>query len=202
MTVSLYNGETAELNCTSLADSDEILINLKWNSSPKKQNSVLNKLGIFKGTDLDIGCFFELKNGKKGVIQALDESFGALKRPPYVALDRDDRTGMSETGETLIINGGKISEIKRILVYAFIYKGAAHWKQADATVTVKCPRAEDIVIKTDSFKSRKKMCGLVLFENIDGENLSVQKIAKLYNGHFSLDRAFDWGLSWEHGHKQ
>lgn len=202
MTRNLHNGEKTELKCGSLTDSDKILINLKWNSNPKTTNSVLNKFRLFKGTDLDLGCFFELKNGKKGVIQALDESFGALKKPPYISLDFDDRTGTSETGENLIINGGKISEIKRILVYAFIYQGAAHWKQADATVTVKCPNSEDIVIKTDSFKSRKKMCGLVLFENIDGENLSVQKIAKLYNGHFSLDRAFDWGLSWEHGHKQ
>lgn len=197
----MLSGDKVSLKHGSFTDSDEILINLKWNSEPKNHNALFKKLGLCKGIDLDLGCFYELKNGKKGVIQALDEFYGSLKKLPYISLDFDDRTGMSDSGENLKINGSKISSIKRIVVFAFIYKGVAHWKQADATVTVKYPGADALVIKMDSFKSRKKMCGLLLFENIDDETFGIEKIMKFYSGHSTLDRAFDWGLSWKHGRK-
>ena len=41
-----------------------------------------------------------------------------------MALDGDDRTGASAAGENLRINGAKIPEIQRVLVYTFIYEGA------------------------------------------------------------------------------
>ncbi|MGO0916362.1 GPR endopeptidase, partial [Clostridioides difficile] len=37
----------------------------------------------------------------------------------------------------LRINGNKIKDIKRILIYAFIYEGVANWSEADGIVTIK-----------------------------------------------------------------
>ena len=92
-----------------------------------------------QGIDLDLGCLFELKDGRKGVVQALGNAFGSLNQPPYIALDGDDRTGAVTTGENLRIDGNQIALFKRILVYTFIYEGVANWQQADATVTIKYP---------------------------------------------------------------
>lgn len=70
-----------------------------------------------------------------------------------------------------------------------------------ATVTIKYPEAEDIIVKMDDYNSNKIMCGLVLLENINDETFSVEKIVQFYNGHSSLDKAFKWGLNWKPGRK-
>ena len=124
-----------------------------------------------------------------------------MSQVPYVSLDGDDRTGESTDGENLRINGDKVSEIKRILVYTFIYEGVANWQQADAIVTIKYPGADDIIVKMDSYNSDETMCALALFENQNDETFSVEKLIKFFPGHTALDNAFGWGLKWVKGKK-
>ena len=77
----------------------------------------------------------------------------------------------------------------------------ANWKQADATVTLKYPGAEDLIVKMDTFNSSDRMCGLALLENVNDETFSVEKIVQFYPGHEALDRAFGWGMRWQAGRK-
>jgi len=199
MAISLEKGKKINLKKTSAAGLGEILINLNWNASPKGFLSGL--LGSKKGIDLDLGCLFELKDGRKGAVQALGNAFGSLNYPPFIALDGDDRTGQVVSGENLRINGDRIAEIKRVLVYTFIYEGIANWKQADATVTIKYPGAEDIIVKMDEYDSKDIMCGLVLLENQNDETFSVEKLVRFFDSHPSLDRAYGWGMNWQAGRK-
>ncbi|MBQ3010256.1 MAG: TerD family protein [Oscillospiraceae bacterium] len=201
MAVNLEKGRKVNLQKSSQKQLGEILINLNWNAKPAKRGLLSGLLGGNKPIDLDLGCLFELKNGQKGTVQALGNAFGSLDRAPYIALDGDDRTGAVATGENLRINGNMISQIKRVLVYTFIYEGVANWQQADATVTIKYPGAEDIIVKMDTFNSSLGMCGLVLFENVNDETFSVEKIVQFYRGHRDLDAAFNWGLRWVAGSK-
>ena len=199
MAISLEKGKKVSLTKTSSAGLGEILINLNWNSSAKGLLSGL--LGSKKGIDLDLGCLFELKDGRKGAVQALGNAFGSLNYPPFIALDGDDRTGQAISGENLRINGNQIAQIKRVFVYTFIYEGVANWKQADATVTIKYPGAEDIVVKMDEYDSKDIMCGLVLLENQNDETFSVEKLVRFFDSHLSLDRAYGWGMNWKAGRK-
>lgn len=200
MSISLEKGKKVNLQKKSDSGLGEILVNLNWNSKPQKQGFLSNLFGG-SGIDLDLGCLFELKDGSKGCVQALGNAFGSLSRPPYIALDGDDRTGAVATGENLRINGNKITEFKRILVYTFIYEGVANWKQADATVTIQYPGAEDLIIKMDTYNSTDKMCGLALLENVDDTTFSVEKIVQFYQGHQMLDQAYHWGMRWQAGRK-
>ncbi|MDE6788212.1 MAG: TerD family protein [Ruminococcus sp.] len=169
----------------------EILINLNW-KQPK---------GFFaKPIDLDLGCLYELKNGSKGTVQALGNRFGSLNQPPYIALDGDDRSGSSADGENLRINGRMVPEIKRILVYTFIYDGIANWKGADGVVTVKCPGSPEITVRMDEYGSNLGLCAIALLENVN-DTLSVQKIVNFYADQSYADRAFGWGLNWKPGRK-
>lgn len=200
MAITLEKGKKVSLKKGNPAGLGEILINLNWNARPAKKGL----FGVFssgQGIDLDLGCLFELKDGRKGVVQALGNAFGSLQQPPYIALDGDDRTGSVSTGENLRINGNKIAELKRILVYTFIYEGVANWQQADAIVTIKYPGAEDLTVKMDSYNSSHIMCGLALLENMNDETFSVEKIVQFYPGHRDLDAAFGWGLRWQAGRK-
>lgn len=201
MAISLEKGRKVNLQKKQNAGLGEILVNLNWNTKPAKQGFFASLMGPKGSIDLDLGCLYELKNGRKGTVQALGNAFGSLQREPYISLDGDDRTGAVTTGENLRIDGNRIAEIRRILVYTFIYEGVANWQQADATVTIKYPSAEDLIVKMDSYDSKQIMCGLVLLENQNDETFSVEKIVQFYPGHQALDQAFHWGLRWTAGRK-
>ena len=201
MAISLEKGKKVNLQKKERTGLGEILVNLNWNSRPRNQGFFASLMGGGKGIDLDLGCLYELKNGRKGAAQALGNAFGSLKEPPYIALDGDDRTGAVTTGENLRIDGNRIAEIRRVLVYTFIYEGVANWQQADATVTIRYPGAEDLIVKMDSYNSSDIMCGLVLLENVNDETFSVEKIVQFYKGHEALDQAFHWGMRWKAGRK-
>lgn len=195
--VELRKGEKVNLR-KSGSSLGEILINLNW-SQPQKRG------GFFAPTpqaiDLDLGCLFEFKNGFKGSVQALGNTFGSLTAPPFIALDGDDRSGSSANGENLRVNGKMISQIKRILVYTFIYEGAANWREANGVVTVKCPGSQEIIVRMDEYGSNLPMCAIALLENNNDETFSVEKIVRFYQGHRFMDRDFNWGLNWVPGRK-
>ncbi len=202
MAINLQKGQRISLKKTEKTGLGEILVNLNWNARPAQKKGFLARLfGGNSGIDLDLGCLFELRDGSKGAVQALGNAFGSLSQPPFISLDGDDRTGESAAGENLRINGNRVADIKRILVYTFIYEGIANWQEADARVTIKYPGAEDIIVKMDEYNSRKIMCGLALLENQNNETFSVEKIVQFYDGHSDLDKAFHWGLEWVAGRK-
>ncbi len=201
MAINLTKGKKVSLKKEASKGLGEILINLNWNSTPVNKSFLSSLFSGNSGIDLDLGCLYELKNGQKGTVQALGNAFGSLAQPPYISLDGDDRTGESAAGENLRVNGDKISQIKRVLVYTFIYEGVANWQHADASVTIKYPGQENLFIKMDEFNSSKRMCALALFENVNDETFSVEKLVQFYNGHTDMDKAFNWGLRWVAGRK-
>lgn len=174
----------------------ELLINLNWN---QKQSGGL--FGRKNGVDLDLACLYELKNGSKGVVQALGNAFGSLNQPPYVMLDGDDRTGSVTTGENIRINGSKIAEIERILIFSFIYKGVTNWSEADGVVTITQSGGPDIIVQLDEHNNRKGMCAIALFQNVSNETFSVERLVQYYSGHREIDEAYGWGLRWVAGSK-
>ncbi|MDE5753047.1 MAG: TerD family protein [Oscillospiraceae bacterium] len=198
MAVELRKGQKVNLEKQGKA-LGEILINLNWSQPPEKKF-----LGISLGQqsiDLDLGCLYELKNGRKGCVQALGNAFGNLDAVPYIALDGDDRSGAAANGENLRVNGKHITEIKRILVYTFIYEGVANWRSADGVVTLKCPGSQDLIVRMDDYSSSQKMCAIAMLENQNDQTFSVEKLIRFFDGHKLMDRAFGWGMDWIAGRK-
>lgn len=182
----------------------QITVNLNWNQKVVQANKgFFSKLlgGGNSSIDLDLGCLYELKDGRKGAVQALGNAFGSLNNPPYIQLDGDDRTGANSDGENLRINGDKVADIKRILVYTFIYEGVPNWSQADGVVTLKQPNGEDVVVKMDEHDNGKIMCAIALLTNQNDETFSFEKVVKYYKGHEAMDRDFGWGMKWKAGRK-
>ena len=176
----------------------EIVINLNWSRPPSSSGF----FGRFtnRGIDLDLACLYELKDGEIGAIQALGNHFGELSYSPYIALDGDDRTGSVESGETIRVNGRYADKIRRILIYTFIYEGAANWEEAKGVVTVNCPGSPELVVRMDEYGSRKHTCAIALLENVGG-TFSVEKIVEFFDDAEKMDNAFDWGLRWTVGRK-
>ncbi|MEZ2321451.1 MAG: phospholipase D-like domain-containing protein [Microcoleus sp.] len=169
----------------------EIIVQLNWSQGTRPDGS---KTAI----DLDLGCLYELKDGQKTpAIQALNEFFGNFSTTPYIHLSEDDRKG--DKGEILRINGDKVAEFKRILVYAYIYKGIAKWSEANGVVKIKLPEViaqADIEVKLDKPSDDIQVCAIALFENVDDKTFKVSKKEKYYTDHREMDKAFNWGLDW------
>lgn len=182
----------------------EIKVNLNWNrGSGGGGGSLLG--GLFgksnsNAVDLDVGCLFELQDGYKGVVQALGNSFGDLNDEPYIQLMGDDRTGSVAGGEWLHINGRQWSEIKRILVFAFIYDGAPNWKATDGVVTIFVPGQPEIEVRLNEEGGRHGMCAIALLENAGGA-VKVTRRIDFHRGHDDMDRAYGWGMRWRAGSK-
>ncbi|WP_432353635.1 TerD family protein [Sporosarcina sp. A2] len=183
----------------------EILVNLNWNQNGagvKKGGFLSSLLGSSKSNlDLDLGCLYELSSGEKGCVQALGNAFGSLTSLPYIKLDHDDRTGSSTEGETLRINGVHIKDIKRVLVYAFIYEGAAKWSEADGIVKLTNGTGEEIVVKLNEHRNGQIVCAIAMIENENDETFSVKRLVEYYQGHAQMDKAHNWGMSWKAGSK-
>jgi uncharacterized protein involved in tellurium resistance len=182
-------GDVAEIT------TDDIRINLNWYQQRK------GSIGENEKVDLDLGCFWELKTDKKGIIDPLNKKFGDFDQIPYIKLDNDDRSGTVLTGENLKINGKKMDELKRILVYSYIYDGVAQWAQIDGVITIKQPNKPDIIVRLDASGSEEGTCAIVSIENDGNGKMKVSRVVKYFTNRDAMDKDFGWGFSWHTGTK-
>jgi tellurite resistance protein TerA len=194
---------TKQNNTVSLKKEDgrfgKMQVNLNWNQSQTQK-----KTGFFsKGSvaiDLDLGAFIETRDGKRHVVQALGNGFGDFQQAPFVRLLGDDRTGSASDGEWLEINGDRWADIKRVLVYAFIYEGVPNWKETDGIVRVLVPGQPEVEIRMNEFGQDGSMCAVVGIDNHDGQ-VRVSRQVTFHSGHKALDKQYDWGFRWTAGRK-
>lgn len=144
---------------------------------------------------LQKGQRFDL-TGSKATVQALGDKFGSLANPPYILLDKDDRTGESSDGENLYINGAMLPRIKRILVFTHIYEGVTDWREANGEVTVKIPGKRDIIVRMDEYGSSKRVCAVALIENNGDGSCSIEKTVSFFTRYEEMSEAYHWGLKW------
>ncbi|QNA87588.1 tellurium resistance protein [Massilia sp. Dwa41.01b] len=200
-----------------------IHVNLNWNQSgavsPSTQPEKTGFLGRLSGAlggapggrrrsggiDLDLGCMFELADGRKGLVQALGNAWGDYDNVPYIKLDADDRTGSSSNGENLYINGERFDGIRRALIFSFIYEGVPNWGATDGVVTIAVPNQAPVEVRLDGGGSQM-MCAIAMIEN-QGGRLQVTKLAEYFeqqgrtSAHELMDQRFQFGLRWKTGSK-
>jgi len=156
--------------------------------------------------DLDLCALYELTDGRKGVVQALGNAFGALHQPPFVHLDGDDRTGAVSTGENLTINLDHKAQLRRVLIFVTIYEGARSFADLHATVTLQPQHGAPIDFSLDECTVPSTVCALALITNT-GSDLTVQREARYLvpqrgvSPQRTIDQAYGWGMNWTPGRK-
>ena len=179
-------------------------VNLNWSSAAAAQKAgFLSKLIAqpSNAVDLDLGCLYELADGKKGVVQALGNAFGSLRGAPHIQLDGDDRTGSSTGGENMHIDLSQPHVFKRILIFAMIYEGAPNWAAVDGIVTLFPTAGPQVEVKLDSANNSARICAIALLHNT-GSGIDVTREVNYINGNQSaLDQAYGWGMNWKAGRK-
>lgn len=186
-------GDEHRFNLVKDAPSITIHANLDWAKPEKK--GFFSKL-FAKDIDLDLGCFYELTDGTKGVIQPLGNSFGAKNQLPYIFLDKDDRSG--GLGENMYVY--KPEFIRRILFFALLYDGANDFRTVGGHMSFKISTGDEVTLKLDNPTSNSKFCAAAIVENINGE-LAIRKEERYFQGHPEADRYYGFGFKWVAGSK-
>jgi tellurite resistance protein TerA len=179
------------------ASGGTIRINLNWAQSEGSG-------GLFgkrkKGVDLDLRCLYELADGSRGGIGALDRAFGSLEKRPFIHLDQDDRSGNSVAGENMFVNLADPSVFRRILVFADIYSGSPNWAAIDGVVTVESQFGPPIEVRMDSARNNLRTASIALIE-VGAQGVTITRAVDYFSGGDKMDKQFRWGLNWGRGSK-
>ncbi|MCL8011211.1 TerD family protein [Streptomyces sp. AS02] len=189
--------------------SGTMRVNLNWQVR-KQFSGWASKLGrpvaMHNDLDLDLCALYELADGSKGVVQSLGNAYGALRQPPYIHLDGDDRTGAVSSGENLTVNLDHQRAIRRILIFVTIYEGARSFADLHATVTLTPQFGAPIDFSLDECTVPSTVCALALITNT-GSDLVVQREARYLvpergvSPQRTVDHAYGWGMNWTPGRK-
>ncbi|MDD3020153.1 MAG: Tellurium resistance protein TerA [Alphaproteobacteria bacterium] len=183
---------------------DEIRIAAAWDNKTVEDQSLLGRL--FKRSkavdiDLDLGILYELKDGTRGAIQAFGDLLGAYNNPPYLSLSGDERTGNVQGDDEFIhLNGKHWPEIKRILIYVYIYQGAYDWAMVRPQIHIRIPDNNPMVVTLSSHQKGLGLCAIAGVDNVR-DGMRITNYTEYFPGHAEMDRAFGYGIEWVGGHK-
>jgi tellurite resistance protein TerA len=176
-------------------------VNLNWNALPQGGGGLFRRP---KQLDLDLGCLYEFTDGTKGVVQALGNAFSASPRTTrerVIWLDGDDRSGSNAAGENLFVDLGHADQIKRVLVFALIYEGAANWAAADGVVTLYPATGPQVEVRLDEPRDGARICAVAMLESTGGDLSVRREVNYLDGGQRLLDQTYGWGMNWTAGRK-
>ncbi|MES2932482.1 MAG: TerD family protein [Pseudomonadota bacterium] len=193
-----------------------IRVNLNWNQAalpnaePKKPGFLNKLMGGAQakssgGIDLDLGCMFQMADGGAGCVQALGNGWGNFNQAPFVHLEGDDRSGTNTEGENIFINGDQLGQIKRLLIFTFIYDGAPNWAVTNGVVTIEAPGQAPVEVRLDN-GTNASMCAIAMIEN-NGGNLQITKLVEYFeqigneSTHKLMNDRFGFGLRFKAGSK-
>ena len=216
--IGLTSAEPERSLARSGAGSGTLRVNLRWSNPEELRRSGARVLrrrldpipstqGSASGpkVDLDLGCLYQFTDGQRGVVQAAGARHGNFARPPYVRLDRDDRTG-SSTGENLFINMDHSAHFQRLLIFVLLAGGADDLTRVGAAVTLYPTSGPALELRLDgqtalaaAAGSRSKSCAAVLIRR-QGTEFMLKTEAKFFPGFQSeIDKSYTWGLHWAPG---
>ncbi len=175
-----------------------IRINLNWAQGSKVKAGFFGRLK--GGIDLDLRCLYELSDGTKSAIGALDRRFGSLDQPPFIQLDQDDRSGTSAGGENMFVNLADPSRFRRILIWADIYAGTPNWAAVDGVVTIESQYGPPIEVRMDSASNNQRTASIALIE-VGSQGVTITRAVDYFSDARKMDKQFRWGLNWGSGSK-
>lgn len=192
------------------ASSGTLRVNLRWSGPEadggrarpfRRRIEPAAALGVASGpkVDLDLGCLYQFTDGQRGVVQAAGQRNGDFTRPPYIRLDRDDRTG-SSTGENLFINMDHNGHFQRVLIFVLLAGGADDLAKVGATLTLYPTNGPALGLRLEGPGTGKsKSCAAVLIQR-SGAEFALRTETKYFAGFQSeIDAAYGWGLHWAPG---
>lgn len=161
--------------------------------------------------DLDLGIFYELTDGKRGLIDPIQfkgrggpvdkrTPQGCFRDAPYIWHEGDQGGMEGEFVEHIYLNTPAFASLKRAYIYAFIWRGAPHWEKTDADVAIKIGGKNCVNVRLGQTEDPHKFC--VVAEIIPhGDQLEIKRLSTFHENHSACDKAYGWGFKWTSGTK-
>lgn len=194
-------GDSHEIDLTIIDSADllKVHVNLDWQEVAREKKGFFARLfGSSSTPDLDLGCMYQMASGKKGVIQPLGENFGSKTAPPYIYLDKDDRTGSATDGENMYILRPDL--MKRVLFFSFIYEGADDFQSVRGRMFFRISNGEEVILELNNPDGDRSFCAAASIENF-GNRLTIVKEEKYFSDHQEADGYYKFGFRWSYGSK-
>jgi tellurite resistance protein TerA len=137
-------------------------------------------------------------DGRKGVIQPLGSYFGARNEPPFIYLDKDDRSGAAQDGENLYIYRPDVVDL--VMIFALIYQGAKDFTSVQGRMTIRDHVGNEIFMRLDNPDRNRTFCSVCSFRKA-GNTLEVIKEELYFQDHSYADHHFGFGFRWRAGSK-
>lgn len=182
-----------------------IHIGLSWNNVvTEKARGFFDRLlkkATNAGVDLDLGCLYEMQDGTRGCLQPFGRKHGHFNMSPFMALKGDERTGDGEgDDEGLNINGAHWPEIKRVLVYCYIYNGPTQWHEIRPCLNIRLSGELPVRITPSTHRDDVNVVAVAMITNLEN-GLHFANLTEYFHDHAAMDRAFGFGLEWGEGSK-
>jgi tellurite resistance protein TerA len=190
--------QAVDLKKGGQAGATRFHVNLNWTDPNAGRSKGLFGFGGGKAVDLDLGCMFRLTDGSAGVIQPLGNNYGSRHQPPFIYLDKDDRSGAAADGENLYLERPEL--IDRVVFFALIYEGTANFSAVDGRLTIRDDTGTEILIRLDAPDPRQLFCAVAMIERQQGR-LEIVKEERYFPGHRQCDEHYRFGFRWAPGSK-
>ena len=146
------------------------------------------------GIDLDLAALYELTDGRKGVVQALGNSFGNLDGPPYVKLDADDRTGC-ERGRRDALRQPRPHRRHpahpRLRLHLRGRSGLGSGQRRRHAVSRSAGQPIEIVL--DETRPGARTCAIAMLQNTGGDLTVSREVRYIDGAQDKLDAAYELG---------
>ena len=96
--------------------------------------------------------------------------------------------------------GEKWAEIKRILVYVYIYGRPVEWDLIRPQIFIRIPAEERLTALPALHNSSLPVAAIAGLENVRN-GIKITNYTEYFPGHAEMDRAFGFGLQWAEGSK-
>jgi tellurite resistance protein TerA len=178
-------------------------VNLNWDApvgAPPPKRGFLAKLSSSGGSgapDLDLGCMWRLLDGTKGVIQPLGGKLGSQTGPPYIYLDKDDRSGAASDGENLRVLRTDLIDL--VVVFALIYDGAPDFTAVNGRLTI-VDSDQEVHMRLASPERGLSFVAACSIRRV-GDEVVLTNEERYFPSHRECDQWFGFGFQWRAGQK-
>ena len=149
--------------------------------------------GLFGGTNhLNLAAFIGLKNGEKAILQSLGD---CTDLSPYAFLKPQNQAVELQSGDIALFPASHLSEIDRILLFAFNYDKRPDWQKYAPTLSFNVESHASETLSIRPAGSDMSLCTLANL-TLTAQNIEIKPVFSFFQDHQSCDQAYGWGFPW------
>jgi tellurite resistance protein TerA len=140
------------------------------------------------------GCFYEMADGRKGLVQSWDGN-GQLEAYPFLHLGPVKLDG-NRGEQRLRVSGRGMPPIRSLTLFAHLQADAPNWYASTMHLGLSMPGEPPVTLSGEEGPEGKGIVALLRLRYVR-DGIDVERLMRFADGHRELDRELGWGLRWK-----